>query len=360
MKKILVVSIVPYSHTNRGIDTITSHFIEKGYEVSHLMFGINSLKEIIKIDKIKIDKFQQLFSKSSYFSYLGIMGRYLPDFLLKHIIKKTNESIKYINFKDFDLIVLETGKPLFLLDVIPKNISLIIRMSDPIEYSFKNRRKLFEELEKKAIKRACLTLVAHEKLEEFYKKDFDNIVLWKTGFDEIRTIKKNIGNDNSVVYMGNTGIDYKLLKYLAFKNEKIKFYIIGKHKKKNLGKNIIFLGYLDSTKYVELINKSKCFFMPFNDYEVNRLKMLGMTSKFYVAMALEKVILTRKYGNIQKDNKDLNIFVYDNFKEADSKLKFILKNNFIKTEKIDKFLENLKNKNRKLELDKILTCNKII
>ena len=360
MKKILIVSIVPYSHTNRGIDTITSYFIEKGWKVSHLVFGVNSLKRSMKTEKIKIDKFQQLFSKLSYFSYLGIMGKYFPDFLLKYIIRKTNETAKYIDFNEFNLIILETGKPLFLLNIIPKNIPLVIRVSDPIEYSFGNRRKLFEKLEKEAIERASLTLIAHEKLRKFYKKEFTNTILWKTGFDETRIIKQDVKNNDSIVYMGNTGVDYELLKYLAIKNKEIKFYIIGNHKKKKLEKNIIFLGYLDSTKYVELINKSKCFFMPFNDYEVERLKMLGMTSKFYTALTLGKAILTRKYGSIQKDNKDLNIFTYDNFEEADFKLKFILSNNFTKTKKIDEFLESLKNKNRKLELNKILIQKKII
>ena len=88
MKKVLIVSGIPYSKSNRGIDNITSYFIEENYDVSHLVFGINSFKKIIKTEKIKIDKFQQLFSKSSYFSYLGIMGKYFPNFFLKYIIKK--------------------------------------------------------------------------------------------------------------------------------------------------------------------------------------------------------------------------------------------------------------------------------
>lgn len=79
MKKILIVSIVPYSHTNRGIDTITSYFIEKVGRYHILVFGVNSLKDQWN-GKIKIDKFQQLFSKLSYFSYLGIMGKYFQIF----------------------------------------------------------------------------------------------------------------------------------------------------------------------------------------------------------------------------------------------------------------------------------------
>lgn len=70
--------------------------------------------------------------------------------------------------------------------------------------------------------------------------------------------------------------------------------------------------------------------MPFNDYEVERLKCQNDIKVLY-STDIRKVILTRKYGSIQKDNKDLNIFTYDNFEEADFKLKFILSNNFTKT-----------------------------
>ena len=48
MKKVLIVSGIPYSKSNRGIDNITSYFIEENYDVSHLVFGINSFKKIIK------------------------------------------------------------------------------------------------------------------------------------------------------------------------------------------------------------------------------------------------------------------------------------------------------------------------
>ena len=41
MRKVLIVSGVPYSYSNRGIDTITSYFLDKNFRVDHLVFGVN-------------------------------------------------------------------------------------------------------------------------------------------------------------------------------------------------------------------------------------------------------------------------------------------------------------------------------
>ena len=51
MKKILIVSGVPYSYSNRSIDTITSYFLDKNFEVDHLVFGVNKKNKIEELKK---------------------------------------------------------------------------------------------------------------------------------------------------------------------------------------------------------------------------------------------------------------------------------------------------------------------
>lgn len=359
--RILIVSGQEFSETNRGIDTITKYFIEKKYMVTHLMVGINSLKKFKKKRRLNISNFKQIYSKKSIFSYVGIMGKIFPNIFLKMIKKYQEKLVSNIKFKNFDLIVLETGKPLFIIDKIPLNIPIILRMSDPIEFSFNNNKEYFKKLEREAIKRANLILIAHQKLFEYYK-EYNNIEYWRTGFDEKKIQSNELLNkaEEELFYMGNTQIDFELLENIIKLNPKISINIVGNHQYKSKNSHLKIYGYLDSREYIEYLQKSKCYIMPFNSKEVEKMKMLGMTSKFYVAMQLGKPILVRRYGEIQKDNLDLNIFTYDSLEEANEKLKYILKNNFSKNLKINLFLENLKNENRKKELDMILKKYKLV
>lgn len=362
MRKVLIVSGVPYSYSNRGIDTITSYFLDKNFRVDHLVFGVNRKCKIEEFKKkeLKLENFKQLYAKPSILPY-RILKKY--PILLPLYIKEKMITVSDINFKEYNLIVLETGFPLFLLEKVSKESKLILRMSDPIDFSFGIRKDIFYKLEKRSIEQADLILIAHKKLVNIYENYSKKIEYWRTGFDEKKTkFQENFQLDleNSLCYMGNTQLDYELLEKIIKKNNKIKINIIGNHdyKSKNISLNV--LGYLDSEEYLKYLNKSKCFIMPFSPKEVKKMSMLGMTSKFYVAMQLGKPILVKRYGEIQEDISDLNIFTYDSYEEANRKLEYILKNNFYKTNRIEKFLEELKNENRKLELDKILTCNKII
>ncbi len=354
MKRILIVSGIPYSKSNRGIDTITSYFIEKNYEVSHLVFGINSLKKIIKAEKIKTDKFQQLFSKASYFSYLGIMGKYFPNFFLKYIIKKTIETVRDIDFKKFDLIILETGKPLFLLDIISKDIPLVIRISDSTEMAFGYKRKIFEILENRAINRSRMVLVVNEEMKKKYKQ-IDKVLIWKNGFNrELQDSFFDNPSEKMIIYIGLAKIDYSLINFLAKKNSELKFYIIGPHKRKNLNENIIFTGYLSEKEYKNIFRKSICLLLPYSRDTISKLKEGNLTSKMYIAMDLGKPILTVQYGTLNGDDKEINLFVFRSYEEADQKLKNIVNNKFFKTKKIEKILVELELENRKRELEKFL------
>lgn len=353
--KILIVSEQEFSETNRGIDTITKYFIEKKCMVTHLMVGINRLKKYKKKRKLNISNFKQRYSKKSIFSYVGIMGKIFPSILLKAIKKYQEKLVSNIDFKDFDLIILETGKPLFIIDKIPLDIPIILRMSDPIEFSFNSNKKYFKKLEEKAMKKAKLTLIAHQKLYDYYTT-YSNIEYWRTGFDEKKLENNNFIEEikSELFYMGNTQLDFDFLENIIKLNPQVLINIVGNHKYSSRNSNLKVYGYLNSSEYIEYLKKSKCYIMPFSNKEIEKMKMLGMTSKFYVAMQFGKPILVRRYGEIQKDNLDLNIFTYDSLEEANEKLNYILQNNFSKNPKINLFLEDLKNENRKNELEIIL------
>lgn len=360
--KILIVSGQKFSKTNRSIDTITEYFIEKNHQVEHLVLGINKLKNIQKIDtKVKIKNFKQLYSEASYFAYLGIMGRVFPEFILNFIKNQTIKTAKFINFSKYDLIILETGKSLFLMDIIPKNISIICRQSDPLEISIRSNRKYFREMEKKAFERSIFSLIAHKKSMEEYK-ELNNLIEWKSGF-EIKNInipKKKDSKKKILSYMGVFKLDFKLIKEFALLNLDNEIHIIGNYKNFLNLPNVIFHGYLTYDKYIEILKITDCFIVPYHEEEVNRMKKLGLTSKYYLPMSLGIPILTKSYGELTQNIEKYNIYTYDKWDEAKIKLDFILKNKFKKNEKVDFFLENLKIKNRKKELEKILKEYNII
>lgn len=354
MKKILIISIQEYSLSNRSMDTITEYFLGKKKIVKHLVVGRNKLKKNKNsFKKIKIENFEQLFSKETIFSYLAPMSFLFPDFLLSFIKKRMLKTVNFINFKEYDLIVLETGKPLFLLEKIPEDIPLICRQSDPLDISLRSSRNYFLELEKKAFKRSLVNLIAHREVIKNYI-ELNNLIEWKSGFESLSVDKNKINTKKIISYMGVFKLDLYLIKELAIENPEIEFNIIGNYKDILNIKNIKFHGYLLYNEYIEMLKKSDCFIVPYHLSEVKRMKMLGLTSKYYVAMDLGIPILTRSYGFLRDDIKEYNIYTYTTANEAKIKLDYIFKTKHKKTKKIRDFLENLKLENRKKELERIL------
>lgn len=354
MQKILIISGQKYSKSNRSIDTITEYFLERETKVDHLTFGINKLKKVEKDYSLNNKTFTQLYSKPSYFSYLGKMGIFCPNILLDYVKKKNFKTVSFINWKDYDLIVLETGKPLFLLDIIPKDIPIICRQSDPLEISLRSNRDYFKDMEKEVIERSLFTLTAHEKAVEEYGLDH-KIINWKSGFEfNDFNIEPNEIINNSLVYMGMFKIDLILIKKIALTFPNLTIHIIGNYKDTLKLTNVKFHGYLEYTEYIKLVKKCKVFYIPYHDNEVKRMKKLGLTSKFYIPMSLGKPILSRAYGNVLNDIKELDIFVYKTDKEAEEKLNFLLETTFCIDKNKMNFLEDLKIINRKKSLEGIL------
>lgn len=360
--EILIVSGQKYSKTNRSIDTITEYFLENNCKVDHLVFGINKLKSLKKINnEIEIKNFKQLYSNESYFSYLGIMGRIFPDFILNFIKNKTKKTVKNMDFSKYNLIILETGKPLFLLDIIPKNIPIICRQSDPLEISIRSDRVFFKKIEKKAFERSIFSLIAHKKAIQEYS-NVDNLIEWKSGF-EAKKLRKNYKitqNKKIISYMGMFKLDFILIKKLALSDLNNEIHIIGNYKDCLKLPNVIFHGYLGYEEYIKILKITDCFFVPYHNEEVNRMKKLGLTSKYYIPMSMGIPVLSKVYGDLKKDLKEYNIYVYEKDEEAENKLKYICENKFEKNNDIDIFLETLKIENRKKELEKILKNYKII
>lgn len=359
--RILIISGQEYSKTNRSIDTITEYFLEKNYKVDHLVFGINKLGKRKKITEFKAKSFRQLYSKESYFSYLGLMGKFFPDILLKFIKKQTIQTVNSINFSEYDLIILETGKPLFLLDIIPNNIPIICRQSDPLEISIRSNRKFFKKIEKKAFERSVFSLIAHKKAVEEYN-GLKNLLEWKSGFErkKIKVIKKNSERKKILSYMGMFKLDYDLIKELALSYPNSEIHIVGNYKDYLNLPNVIFHGYLSYNEYMEILKMSDCFIVPYHKEEVQRMKKLGLTSKYYIPMGMGIPVLTKSYGELEEDIVEYNIYTYNKLEDAKIKLEFILKNKFEKNEKIEFFLESLTIENRKNELERILKEYKLI
>lgn len=360
--KILIVSCQKYSKTNRSIDTITEFCLEQGYYVDHLVFGTNKLKKQKKeLNNYKANNFKQLYSKPSYFSYLGPMGKYFPDYLLKFIEKQTAKTTSFIEVSEYDLVILETGKPLFLLDRIPGNIPIVCRQSDPLEISLRGNRDYFVELEKKAFKRSKFTLVAHKKAVESYS-EIDNLIEWKSGF-EYKLLEKKIDKKSSkknVTYMGMFKLDIELIKELASDNLDTNFHIIGNYEDVLKLSNVKFHGYLNYNEYIKILEVTDCFFVPYHLEEVNRMKKLGLTSKYYIPMSMGIPILTREYGAIVSDIIEFNIYSYVEMNIAKEKLKYILSNEHSVTKESLEFLETLKIENRKKSLDKLFKAYNLI
>ena len=298
--KILIVSGKEYSVSNRGIDVITA-FLARTNEVKHLYF----YKRAECKEKIINKNLSQIYFVDNSNLYRDKYKYFMPSFILDYIFKKMLEKSNF-DFSVYDLVILESGYPIFLTPMINKK--LIYRQSDPTEIAFNTKRKYFKRKEEQLCKKADFISTALDFITfpESYK---NKITVWRTGF--LNTEIEKLEKENLIVYMGGTPIDYHALKCLASRYSNYKFVIIGNFKDKIRMSNVIFTGYQNFENYKNYIIKSKIFLMPIKPSYVKHMNNLGFTSKYYLPLSLGIPIVCKSHGIMKKNDIDKKIFVYN-------------------------------------------------
>ena len=323
MKKILVASSLPYSQSNRGIDIITEALIDMNMNVTHLTFP--SKETFLKDNK----NFTQLGIKGRKIAYYERIMKNFPKNITQYFINQTIKPLKNFNFSDYDYIILESGKPIFLIDLIPDKVPIIYRQSDSVKYIL-SRNKLFQSYEDRIINKSQFIITVNSFFYEQLKMEFPTkIELIRNGIN----IPKNSVLSNpykyegkvKALYFGLFPLDYKDVLYSVTKFQNTDFHFIGPKifsifELNTLKKypNFFYYGHQDNETINSFLKYSDFVFIPYkNSY---KLRYFGLTSKYLISMYYNKPIISKKIGLIN-EFKDLNVLFYENKDELDKCLK---------------------------------------
>ena len=314
MKKILIISSIPYSESNRGDDLMTKALVEMGHEVTHLTFpGQGQFREIDK-NLLKIGL------KKQYIQYYNKIMEKFPKNITQIFVNETIKSLKNFNFEEYDYIILGSGKPVFVIDIIPKKIPIIYRQSDSIRLIL-SKNKLFQLYEEKLIKRALNIIVVRNIFKKNIEDKFQHkIKVIQNGFnipnnyEDFNPYKSN----NNIVYLGYSKIDYETIDYICL-NGNFNVHIIGtalsKYNIKKLKRkytNFFHYGIMNSNSYNKYLKYADAAIVPYE--KADYLKYIGLNSKYLNYMFFKLPIISYHVGQMQ-EFKNFEVFFVDNKKD---------------------------------------------
>jgi hypothetical protein len=352
--RILIVSQLEYSITNRGIDVMTTFLANKKHNVEHMMF----YTRVKKSDRDILPNLKQLYFYDHIRLYRHTFRHFLPGFLITLYFKKMIQRENRFDWGKYDIVILEGGYPVYLSFILKNPI--IYRQSDPIKTPLADRM-YFKKLELELIDKSIITSSALEK-EYFLHRLLNKYFYWHSGYI-IPNITINIHRKKTFVYMGLAPIDYLLVKKIANKYPDYQYLIIGPFKNTSHLENVMYCGHLDIKQYCEIIASANIFIIPMTKSWSNKISEYSYSGKMLLAMHYGIPILIRKYGTIQTDDNKKKIYVYNTRKQALKKIETIISNiengdivfsveastrNFLdnrseikNTEKLDIFFENV-------------------
>jgi len=319
----LVISSIPWSQSNRGIDILTEGLIDCGFEVDHLVFPIyrnnkNNISNSYHDGKLR--QISALKTKVPYDeSFMWFMHN---KFFMDEITKFHLKSIKNIDFEQYDLVVIESGKPVMLTESISKNSKLIYRQSDPVWMMYRN--KYLQELEFKTIKRSDLILTVREDFKRKIPEEFqEKTKTWVNGFsipDEFLNSNPYRKTKKNGVYLGFSRIDYKTLELISKYNKDCDFHIIGTKPENFLTllklkkiQNLHFYGYMKPYDYIRYIKYADFGIVPYLK-KWNPIRYIGLNSKYLLYMYFSLPIVSYKVG-IQEEFKGLPVFFANSYED---------------------------------------------
>ncbi len=294
--KYLIISSLPFTNSNRGIDILTSSLIEEGHHVEHLVFPTYYFKKNFsaKITANTNGTFNQNYSKRCFIPYHYSTMHWLPNFVTKIIHNLHLRTVTHMDFEKYDVIVLESGKPVMLINRIPEKVKLIYRQSDPV-WMLMPKSNYLKKLENKVIERANLVLVVRKVFKDFLPNDLaSKAVVWRNGFnipDNMKYINPfPASKEKNAVYVGLAPIDYETLEFVATEHPDVNFHIIGdrclktaESKRLSTKKNIFVHGFMTAKKYLPYVANADFAIVPYAKHSKENYYM-GLTSKFLMFM----------------------------------------------------------------------------
>ena len=295
MKRVLLVSPYPYTPTNRGMDLLTLAFENAGWETHHLIFP--NVFYTVKKKKTFQTQVVELKAKKTLIPYVDSLMKRLPSWVFQWILQHHKKAVRHINFAQYDAVVLESGKPLFLQDLIPAGCQKIYRQSDSVRLVL-GKNPDYIALEDKMIAQSDHVLVVKERFRDSIPQVHqDKVHLIINGFffpaNHDYPNPYPPGSKNAI-YVGLTDLDAECILETCKKNPDITFHFFGaglkriKRQIKGLP-NLMNHGFTSMAEHLPYLTHATLYVFPFQRNEL--MSLVGLTSKFYMAMRCQLPIV---------------------------------------------------------------------
>lgn len=283
-KKVLLVSPYPYSISSRGMDVLTNCFEEEGWDVDHLTYPRAFYTPSVKAPENT--SVNRLKAKKSKFPYIDRIMFWFPKFLFNWVKSINNLSTKCIDWSKYDYIVLESGKPLFLMDVIPEEMPIIYRLSDSVQLVL-GRNKYYKAIEQKVFERSNKMIFKKEVYKTFLTdQQKEKTTVIENGMvipKDLSLTSPYTADSKNAVYVGLHQLDFITVKSLVEECRECNFHIIGpclhknQVKKLSSNKNFFYYPFLSKEEYMPMLRDATLAIFPFRRTE--SMKWFGLTSK---------------------------------------------------------------------------------
>ncbi len=285
MKKVLLISPYPYSKTSRGMDVLTECFEELNWDTSHLNFP-NVFYTVQKTKQFDTTV-NEYIAKKAHIPYVDSVMKWFPKILFSIMLSYQKRKASFIDFDQYDYIVVESGKPLFLLDLIPHNTKIIYRQSDSVRHIL-GKNKFYIGLEDQIFQRAEKIIVVKERFKKILDEKIQKkvqIILNGYSIPENLNLKNPYKeNSSNAVYVGLLKLDVKTLKSICLKIPNLTVHIFGdcltkldSWKLRKI-KNFTLYGFQAREKFLSYIKYANIAICPFKVW--GGMKWEGFTTKY--------------------------------------------------------------------------------
>ncbi|OQX28471.1 MAG: hypothetical protein B0D92_08725 [Spirochaeta sp. LUC14_002_19_P3] len=299
MKSVLLVSPYPYTPSNRGMDMLTQGFELSGWRVHHLRFP--SVFYSVRAESSSVNV-EQLSARRTLLPYIDALMHRWPRFVFNRIMAAHRRSVSTVDWRQYDTVVLESGKPLFLLDMIPAQIPVIYRQSDPMRL-FLGRNPHYLALEDGVFERGRYLLLVKERFIQTVPPRYrDKIRVIHNGFripENISFPTPYLPGTINVVYAGLAPLDTDCLRVLGGDFPGVTFHLFGtgirgsRHWLRRCP-NIVHYGFVSQDTFLPYLANADVYIFPFKRSE--RMNNVGLTSKHLTAMRFGLPIISFPMG----------------------------------------------------------------
>lgn len=302
MKRVLLVSTYPYTRSSRGMDVLTEAFQLEEWDTSHMMFP-----RVLYLPKVKPPAKTTIRFPKPRWSFLPYVDKYMHRLSrrLFNVVRKTNvRTIQgRVDFADYDLVVLESGKPLLLLPEIPEAIPLIYRQSDSVQLALGKGRH-YCALADDAYSRADTILVTKSHyMDHVPPEERHKVITVENGMafpDPITGVNPYASGTRNAVYVGLHPLDEESLRRILREIPDLNLHIVGPCL--NMGSrqrlrryhNFHYYRFLYKEDFMPMVEHADASFCPFQ--RNSALRWYGLTSKFLHSMYYQLPIISYPTG----------------------------------------------------------------